>query len=70
MAMTKLKTVMHRYRCSRRMARCFINSINKQKALLRAEIYRIIYVGDKPGEGTNVGTGLVNSLKEYQSDAN
>lgn len=70
MTMTKLKTVMHRYRCSRRMARCFINSINKQNALLQAEIYRIIYVGDKPEEGTNVGTGLVNSLKEDQSDAN
>lgn len=54
--MTKLKTVMHQLHYPRRKARKILRSIKRSKYL-----YHIVFLGDKPGEGTNVGRGLLNN---------
>ena len=64
--MTDLKMIMSVYRLPRHSARQILHEIRKQPIFsgwwlhnLRKD-YHTIFVGDKPGMGTNPGNGLVN----------
>lgn len=71
--MTDLKLIMRWYNVPRYKARRKINRLRKNpspfyeeyiKLIRRA--YHLVYIGDKPGEGTNIGCGLVNCVEEVE----
>lgn len=59
--MTILKTIMHQHKCNRSIAHWYLREIQQYKKMQKELAYRLIYIGDKPGEGTNIGRGLVNA---------
>lgn len=56
----------------RHRARRWLHLVRKYKTFGKALLslvhssYSMIYVGDKPGEGTNIGCGLVNCVEEVE----
>lgn len=48
----------------RSYARAMLHLYQRWLKSRRKKIHHMIYVGDKPGEGTNIGEGLVNAHKD------
>ena len=53
-------------RCPRSFWRQHVHRVQKLQKEASKQIYYITYVGDKPGEGTNIGCGLVNCVEEVE----